>query len=147
MAITTGQFFSAVLMGITPTALGRALRKKPANLQAWLDALAADTTGANPFSREDPLVVKKFHDLLQMHPEIFTTLLKTLYQQVPVGTPGAQQISALSTSLGNLMVNALNPLGRQSGFLNFDWTNPPHPKDGDVTRMDAHFSQFDETIR
>lgn len=141
MTITSGQFFSAVLMGIIPTALGRALARRPTNLGEWHIALDNDIQ-ADPLE-EDPIVVQKFHGMLRMFPTIYSALLTRVYTLDATTDPPTY----VPDTVGRVMVGALNAVGNQDGFLTFPWTNPPHAKGADVLRMDNFLSQFDETTR
>ncbi|HEX3682084.1 MAG TPA: hypothetical protein VHU83_06025 [Bryobacteraceae bacterium] len=142
MPLTTGQFFAYVLVGITPTALGRALASGPANPDEWGQAMDADI--ADGTTIEDAAVVARFHSLLSEYPQIYTALLMPVYQPDP-GSPGKYN----PTSVGSLLADSLATLGLQPGFLNTSqgWSDPPHPSGTDVLNLIESFSKFDETPR
>ncbi len=144
MSITTGQFFSYILLGINPTALGRALDNMPTTPDEWGKVLAHDIEVGN--SKEDASVVARFQKLLTTYPEIFTALLtpvyvsdntdpnKVVYVPVPLAKVMKDQISRLGSNTDK---------SRESS-LNVPWSSPPHPPGQFVWRLIDMLSQFDE---
>lgn len=136
MPITSGQFFTYILLGITPTALGRAVDHDPANAAAWSTALSQDIQSG--VSVEDPLIVTEYQNLLATYPQIYTALLTTIY--VPDGVGGYAPVP-----LAKVMKDQINSLGLTLNFLNAPWSNPPHPSGANVATLTAVLSAYDET--
>lgn len=136
MSITSGQFFTYILLGITPTALGRAVDHDPADAAAWSTALTQDIL--NGVSVEGSAIVTEYQNLLSTYPQIYTALLMTIY--VPDGSGGYAPVP-----LAKIVKDQINSLGLTPNFLDVPWSNPPHPSGQDVTNLINLLTPYDET--
>jgi len=129
MPMTSGNFFANLLLGVTPTALGRALDHNPADITTWNNDLLADkgddavTLGMLSSILTDPGNALLYNALL--------TTVKFQGQSVPVG---------------QVLVQKLWTVGNTAGVLNKPWSIPPHPSGStDISSLINTVGAFDET--
>jgi len=143
MSITTGQFFTCILLGTVPTALGQALYDLPANPAQWTPAnwaAALQYDIDQHITTEDPDVVAALKTLLITDPytQIFAALL------TPVSTPDGHGGYSAPVPLAQVLLKQTAAIGKTPNLLNVIWTDPPHPRDGDVTNLIDTLGDYDE---
>jgi hypothetical protein len=136
MSIRTGEFFTCILMAISPTALGQAIEHEPKTAADWSAALSKDIDNGN--SVEDPGVVIQLQALLAKNPAIFNALL------TPVLVPDAR--SGFSpVPVAKVLKDQIWMLGSSDNFLTVPWDTPPHPGSQDITALVNNLLPYDET--
>ena len=130
--LTTGQYFAAILLSVTPSALGIALNtaasKPNPTLKDWIAAL--------PDAGDTPEVNAALTKMLQnpAYTPIFTTLLASHTVSAPDGTvfkdsTGAPVPMTFAPLVKNLVWND------NRANLAAPWSTPPHPRDGDLLSL------------
>jgi hypothetical protein len=141
--LTTGEYFAAILLAVTPSALGIALgtaaSKPNATIQDWINALpdAGDTPQVNA------ALTKMLND--PRYAPIFTALLAAKTIAAPDGTVFKDAAGKpVPITAAPLVKDIVWNEGSQGTNLALPWSRPPHPTGNDLLALVNHLNAFQE---